>query len=354
MRALSVIAASAVLIQLTVLVGCESLLRPSPEAARAWHAAQMAALADAWVAGQDSFVPPDTPPQPWGIGSAIPQAYQAVLACRSAEEEAWQALVDDSMQQANYCVELLAALYARQVSGIEKLSSEWEVRHQNIRSLLEDYAQRQAQTQVALDRLKQAWTQRWEEQDLDFDLSTAKRDSHRRRAQQDAARISQLRNFHEQSYSRLQLRYLEWAAPLATSPAVSAHEAGRVAVTEPGGIRELRDALHALESALIARDALERQVAVDVEIHRRYAGTGQTGRTITSQRYREPRLAVAQARLAMFSRINQLLSAVEDVLQTHVTRQWQVIWPDCDVETNIYAWAGLPRHGSGSAAQGNE
>ncbi len=61
-----------------------------------------------------------------------------------------------------------------------------------------------------------------------------------------------------------------------------------------------------------------------------------------SSKYRIPRVAVAQARLALFSRVDALLSPAEDVMQTAVTREWLALWPDCDVETNIYAYGGLP------------
>jgi hypothetical protein len=352
-----------------LLVACGAEL--DPQQARTWHTAQWTALAQAWNAGQDSFAPPAEPPRPWQVGQAIPQAYSAVLACRAGETQAWQVLEENSREQVRYATQLLEALYRRDAQQLGTLSAELEGRRTAQGAALEQYAAAQQQTRIAVEQLSAAWQGKFKAAapDLDFDLAGALAQARGIAASSEAA--APLTEYHDWFYARLCRRYLGWASQIEPAaeadpakieadeaqenpePAETAEPAVPAEAPQPpAGCDGLRKALQALEAALLARNALETQVQVDAGVIRRYsAAAGQPDDELATLlpdqrqaaiKYRQPRLAVAQARLALFSRVDALLSPAEDVLQTAVTREWQAVWPGNPLETNVYAYAGLP------------
>jgi hypothetical protein len=335
-------------------------LRPDPQQAQAWHNAQWAAVAAAWAAASDIYHPPKEPRAPWGLGRELPAAYAAVLACRAGEAQTWDALEQDSRGQVRYCTQLLTALYERDKAQLGKLTAELDQRRAGQRTAIEQYQAARQRTDDAITALRAAWEARLPaaSRSWDFDLSAAVRTARGGTA----ATPLQLHAYYDHNYARLRRRYLSWASdqtdgqaaiePAAPATASEDDEPAPAAPAAPPGSEHLRSSLQALEAALVARNALETQALADGRALQRYAPAD--GRIETqlpdllpdqrraSSQYRQPRIAVAQARLALFSRVDALLTPAEDVLQTAVTREWHALWPDCDIETNIYASAGLP------------
>jgi hypothetical protein len=129
---------------------------------------------------------------------------------------------------------------------------------------------------------------------------------------------------------------------LAYEPAVPPNPQSHV----PKDCVELSWALRRLEAALLVRYSMDQAIEADVQRIQELARVDLSETPwdeirIPQGRYARPRVTASIARLKLLKRLDALLMDCLDVIVRDVDLRWREVWPQHELETNIFAFAGL-------------
>jgi len=319
--------------------GCELVAELDAQAYREFHAAAWQATVQAYVAEQDTLTPPAEPPAPRVCEDTVIPAYHGIIAAAGHERAAWYSLRCQSQTSLEFAAEMLEVLTRRDTANIELLAPQIEEFHTAHQAERQNWRGAYAGIARAVEDLESAWTGVWPEQDLDFDLAgTAAVLRDLRQPLPDAERTAALTHYHENEYNRLAMIYLGFEPEVLPNP--ESHV--------PQGCDELSLALKRLEAALLVRYSMDQAIEQDVarvqELARvDLAETPWDEIKLPQGRYARPRVTASIARLKLLKYLDMLVVDCLDVILRDVDLHWRKVWPQHELETNIFAFAGLAR-----------
>lgn len=330
-------AAGTILLLTALATGCQLFDDINADAYRQWHDACWLATVEAYVTDRPELVLPAEPPMPRVCAETVAPAYGAIITAAEEERRARRSLHLQSATALQFVAEMLDVLVGRDTLSIEQLAPQIDTYVEEHEVLREHWQERREQVAAAVLALEQAWTEVWPRQDLSFDLAgDAALLEARLIVPPNDVRTIALRQYHGNEYARLAMVYLDYEP--ATIPSPESHV--------PEGCDELARALERLEAALLVRYSMDQAIETDVERVAELARVD-LSRTpwdeirIPKGRYARPRVTASIARLRLLKYLDTLLMDCLDIAVFEVDLAWREVWPEHDLETNVFAFAGL-------------
>lgn len=322
---------------LALLTGCQYFEDVNLKAYREFHAACWAATVDAYASQQAEVILPSNPPAPRMCEGRIVSAYHGIAAAAQAERDSWRHLRSQSQTSLQFVAEMLEVLSSRDTLNIEHLAPQIETFAEQHQKERENWRNSRNGISVAVIELESAWSELWPQQDLSFNLTA---DAQARYnvlyPPPGAVRTEALTQYYSNEYARLAMIYLDFEP--AQPPNPKSHV--------PDGCDELSWALKRLEAALLVRYSMDQAIEADVKRIQELAmvdlsQTPWDEISIPQGRYARPRVAASIARLKLLKHLDALLMNCLDVIVRDVDLHWRKVWPQNQLETNIFAYAGL-------------
>lgn len=324
-------------VPILLLAGCRYFEDINAEAYREFHAAAWQATVEACVRGRDHLELSAEPVAPRVCEDHVVPAYRGIVSTAAAERESWRKLRAQSQTALEFTAEMLEVLARRDVLNIEQLAPQIDKYVEEHQSLRGQWRERWTSIGTAVGELEAAWQAVWPAQDLQFDFSTAAAAVlNKLKPPPGAERTAALEHYHANEYARLAMIYLDFAP--AEEPNPKSHV--------PEGCGELSWALKRLEAALLVRYSMDRAIEEDVDRIQQLSlvdlsETPWEDIRIPEGRYARPRVTASIARLKLLKYLDTLLMDCLDVIVRDVDQHWRKVWPQHQLETNIFAFAGL-------------
>jgi len=322
-----------------VVAACDMVQQINTDAYRDYHQTRWQAAVDAYAHYRADYEPPAEPPMPVVCQERVHPLYGEIVAAGHREHEAWQTALAQSETSLEFAAEMLEVLVGRDVVNIEKLAPQIDDYAQQQESALGRWQQMRQQVADGVAELKAAWDEVWPKQDLDFDLMTAAAQVRQREVPAlTDVRAAALELYYHTEYTRLAIVYLSYEAE--PSPIPKAHV--------PEGCEALSEALNRLEAGLLVRYSMDEAIERDVERVQQLAlvdlsKTPWDQIRVPKGRYTEARVAATIARLKLLKYVDTLAVSALDVILREVDLQWQLVWPENELDTNVFSYAGLPQ-----------
>ncbi|MEZ5337205.1 MAG: hypothetical protein R3F46_02985 [bacterium] len=336
---------------LLLTASCEQLQRsasrpggifgPSEKVLREYHDSRWQAVVDAVASGDDGVVLPAEPAVPKALEKlALEEAYEALAANRTSEEERWKALIEQSDLSMRFIAEMLDVLERNDPQSISELAPQMEAFLAGQEGAMADWRELRSLLRSRLDELQSSWDSAWAANEFDLDLlAQVERIQADKLGRLSPERTAALTHYHDNEFARLSRDYLDWQPP------ADGEEISPVAHV-PEDCEGVKLALRGLEAALVLRHALDTAIVRDTAVLEEFLpgglGTGPLGELqIPDNRYGSHRARLAVARLELYRMLDGLLTDVLDVMIYDVNREWTLVWPGNGLENNIFAYAGV-------------
>jgi len=319
--------------------GCRYFEDINAEAYREYHSACWQTVVEAYARQQDDVTLPADPPAPRLCEARVVPAYHGILQAAAAERAAWRKLRGQSQTALEFIAEMLEVLASRDVQNIEHLAPQIDEHVAAHEALREEWRSSRAEIGQAVNELKAAWQEVWPQNDFQLDLSAdAARLRDKLHPPPTATRREALEHYHNNEYARLAMIYLDYKPSEMPNP--ESHV--------PQGCEELSWALKRLEAALLVRYSMDRAIEADVERIQELSRVDLSATPwdeirLPEGRYARPRVTASIARLKLLKYLDTLLMNCLDVIVRDVDLHWREVWPQHELETNIFAFAGLSR-----------
>jgi|GEM_PF-4885700 len=325
------------LLLIMAAAGCQFFDDVNADAYRQWHSACWPATVEAYVMDRPELTLPAEPPMPRVCAETVAPAYGAIITAAAEERRARRSLHLQSATALQFVAEMLDVLVGRDTLSIEQLAPQIDTYVEEHAVLRTHWQERREDVAAAVLALEQAWSEVWPRQDLRFDLAgdAAQLEAGLVVPPNDVRTIA-LRQYHANEYARLAMVYLDYEP--AAMPSPESHV--------PEGCDELAKALERLEAALLVRYSMDQAIETDVERVAELARVD-LSRTpwdeirIPQGRYARPRVTASIARLRLLKYLDTLLMDCLDIAVYEVDLAWREVWPEHDLETNVFAFAGL-------------
>jgi len=317
--------------------GCRYFENINAQTYREYHAACWQAVVEACLRQQDDVTLPADPPAPRLCEDRVVPAYHGIIIAAAAERESWRKLRGQSQTALEFIAEMLEVLASRDVLNIEHLAPQIDEHMADHDALREEWRASRAGIGEAGSELQAAWQEVWPDNGFQFDLSTdAAALRNKLQPPPTAVRREALEHYYDNEYARLAMIYLDYEPSELPNP--ESHV--------PQGCEELSWALKRLEAALLVRYSMDRAIEADVgriqELSRvDLSATPWDEIRIPEGRYARPRVTASIARLKLLKYLDTLLMNCLDVIVRDVDLHWRAVWPQHELETNIFAFAGL-------------
>lgn len=318
---------------------CDYVSSVNNQANQAYHASRWQAVVQACVSGE-AYQAPTEPPVPRVCQGTVDVAYPMVAARFNAAKSAWEELVDQAKFDLAFVAEMLGVLENRNTISIEQLAPQITSFIEQTDTLEADWRDTLEQTQLALDNLQAAWETVWPGNDLQFGLE-------QQIASQRASIIGEvsgvrkdaLEHYHQNEFSRMAEKYLGFE-PGDYQPQPESHV--------PQGGAGVEEAHFALDTALLVRYGLDVAIEQDLELISRLTKVDLSSQSwddikVPKGRYGEKRVSAAIARLKLLKYLDTLATDSLGIVIREVGLEWENVWPGHSLETNIFAYAGIPK-----------
>lgn len=320
-----------------LLTGCSFFNNINDQAYRDFHAAAWQATVKAYVTGADRLDLPVEPVVPRVCEERVVPAYQGIVSGAAAERQSWDELCAESQTALEFVADMLEVLARRDVPNIENLAPQIDKYVEEHQASREQWRRQWSGIGDAVEELETAWHEVWPDNDLTFDLNAdAQVLRDKLQPPPSALRREALKHYHDNEYARLAMIYLDYEPEETPNP--KSHV--------PKGCEDLSWALRRLEAALLVRYSMDQAIEQDVKRVQELAlvdlsQTPWDEIKIPQGRYARPRVTASIARLKLLKYLDTLAMSCLDVIVRDVDLHWREVWHQHDLETNIFAFAGL-------------